>query len=63
MKNDIELKEKYKQYLLEEGKKLREMKEKMLKSGWTFVCIEPNIMGYEEFCKNKKNILWNTQKN
>jgi hypothetical protein len=52
MKSDIELKEKYKQYLLEEGKKLREMEEKMLKSGWAFVCIEPNIMGYEEFCKN-----------
>jgi len=52
MKSDIELKEKYKQYLLEEGKKLREMEEKMLKSGWAFVCIEPNIIGYEEFCKN-----------
>ena len=52
MENYDILKEKYKQYLLEEGKKLREMKEKMLKSGWKFVCIEPNVMTYEEFCKN-----------
>jgi hypothetical protein len=41
--------EEYKTYLKKVGNKLRKMKEKMLKSGWTFVCIEPNFLTYNEF--------------
>ena len=52
MENDNKLKEKYKQYLKEEGIKLRKMEENMLKNGWKFVCIEPNFKTYDEWCKN-----------
>ena len=39
----------YKDYRIAEAKEIREMRDSMIKSGFEFVCIEPDTMIYKEW--------------
>ena len=47
--------EKYNEYVKKSHKELAETKKKMESSGWTFVCLTPNIMTFEEWETNNCN--------